>query len=1088
MEPLSATSSIIAIIQLCSDVVKYIIAANGATKARRRLREEILNCEVLLLQLQDHAEDAFGGRVLSEKIKTLDGPGTPLYRLGLALGELKTQLEPNKGWNKTLSTLKWPFDEKGLENILSSIEREKSLLQLALTNSCMYVMTIGIEYCKNLTGPRELMEEAKTASVQNHATLLGLIQKMKDQSTDTEGQVIRTNIVLSELQESQSYVLDNLGHIRKHQLNLERQIILDWITPIDYTSQQSDFINRRQVGTGEWLLGSAEFRSWIQDENQTLFCPGIPGAGKTFLTSIIVDNLHSRFNDEPDVGVAYLYCSFRRADDQKAEDLLASLLKQLAQKRSSLPDSVVSLYRHHKKERKSLSFNQISNTLRFVAAMYSQVFIVVDALDECPVYSSSRFLSEIFTLQATCTANIFATSRFIPEIVQKFEHGMSLEIRASKQDIYSYVDGHMLHLPSFVKRNHELQEEIKGEIFNVAGGMFLLVKLHLDSLIGKRSLKAVRTALKSLPSGSNALNQAYSGAMKRIESQVSDQVELAKQVLLWIACAKRPLTTPELQHALAVEVGKTEIDPDNFPQVEDMVSVCAGLVTVDEESNIIRLVHHTTQEYFEQSQKQWFPDADVYIATVCITYLSFDVFDSGFCQTDLEFKESLNSNRLYDYAAHNWGYHAQGAPVEMSDLIVNFLQSPPKVSRCSQAMMAVNDYYHSNYSQHVPKEITGVHFAAYFGLQDIIIALLGAGDEPDLRDTHGRTPLSYATANGHEAVVMLLLANRAVNSNSKDFNDRVDINATDSDYGWTPLSWAAANGHDTVVRLLLDKVEVNTDPMDIEYGRTPLSWAAERGHKAVVEALLSKSGVNIDSKSKYGRTPLWFSKERGHEEIIELLLANKATPLWYAAEIGQEAIVRSLLNDGVDPNSKSSFGRTPLSYAAEKGHEVIVRLLLENDKVSPDLKDCEYRRTPLSWAAANGHEVVVKQLLQGNKVDPNSKSKYGTPLSWAARFGHEAVVRLLLAKDEVDPDFRCDYQRTPLSYAAEKGHEAIVKLLLERVEVNPNSTDSKYDRTPLLWAKINGHEAIVKLLKGNCYKSEETSILARGKATGGGIS
>ena len=90
--------------------------------------------------------------------------------------------------------------------------------------------------------------------------------------------------------------------------------------------------------------------------------------------------------------------------------------------------------------------------------------------------------------------------------------------------------------------------------------------------------------------------------MERIEAQDADSRELAEHVLMWIICAKRHLIIVELQHALAVEVGEPELDEENLPQIEDMVSVCAGLVTVDEESNIIRLVHYTTQEYFEQTQ------------------------------------------------------------------------------------------------------------------------------------------------------------------------------------------------------------------------------------------------------------------------------------------------------------------------------------------------------------------------------------------------------------------------------------------------------------------------------------------------------
>ncbi|KAI0973656.1 ankyrin repeat-containing domain protein [Xylaria arbuscula] len=1121
MDPLSVTASIIAVLQLSSDVINYIICATGATKARRSLREEILCCETVLLQLQDHADDSDGDTVWSDKIKNLEGPGTPLYRLRIALEVLKARLGLKKGWNKVISAIKWPFDEKEVERLIAVIQREKSLLQLALTNDCI-----------------RLVEEIKKASYQNHAALLGLIQAMKGQSLDTQGHFTMLNATLLGLQQSQCYVMTRIEDIWEHHVNSEEQAILDWITPTDYTTRQSEYINRRQIGTGQWLLDSAEFKAWSQNANRTLFCPGIPGAGKTILTSIVVDELNSQFADNPDVGLAYLYCNFRRSDELMPKDLLANLLKQLVQQRRSFPVSIISFYNQYEKKRKRPPLNEISRTLRSVAAMFSQVFIVVDALDECPAYSSSTFLSEISVLQATCTTNIFATSRFIPHIMQRFKHGTSFEIRATKEDIYTYIDDHMLYLPSFVKRSPELQEEIKIEIFNVVDGMFLLAQLHLDSLIGKRSLKAVRTALKELPSGSNAIDQAYMNAMNRIESQVPDEVDLAKQVLSWIVCAKRPLTTLELQHALAVEVGKPTIDPDNFPEVEDMISACAGLVTVDEESNVIRLVHHTTQEYFEQTEKQWFPNAEAYIATICITYLSFDIFDSGFCQTDLEFDQSLHANGLYDYAARNWGHHARGTTVERSDAVINFLRNNHMASRCSQAMMVSRDRYNSNYSQDVPKKVTGMHLVAYFGLQNLMLAFLAVDNDPDHKDTHGRTPLSYAAARGHDAMVRSLLSNPLVDPDYKDSvrgwtplwhavagvqltiieqllgdkrinpnsmstygrtplswaagkghdatvkllveNDRININTVDSEYGWTPLAWAAANGHESVARILLESSRINPDIKDIEYGRTPLSWAAERGHKDVVEALLTRAEVDVDSKSKSGRTPLWFSKTRGHEEIVELLLANNAIdpslefseygqiPLWYAAEIGQEAIAKLLLDNEVDPNSKSKFGRTPLSYAAERGHETIVRLLLGNEKVGRDLKDCEYGRTPLSWAAANGHDAVVKLLLQGKTVDPNSKSKYGTPLSWAARFGHEEVVRLLLATDEVDPDSKCDSQRTPLSYAAEKGHEVIVRSLLERGEVDPNSKDSKYGRTPLLWARINGHEAVVNLWREKC--------------------
>ena len=92
--------------------------------------------------------------------------------------------------------------------------------------------------------------------------------------------------------------------------------------------------------------------------------------------------------------------------------------------------------------------------------------------------------------------------------------------------------------------------------------------------------------------------------MERISGQVEDQEELAKQVLSWITCAKRPLATTELQHALRVEVGESKLDELNFSEIEDIVSVCTGLVTIDEEGGIIQLVHYITQEYFERTQRK----------------------------------------------------------------------------------------------------------------------------------------------------------------------------------------------------------------------------------------------------------------------------------------------------------------------------------------------------------------------------------------------------------------------------------------------------------------------------------------------------
>jgi hypothetical protein len=71
------------------------------------------------------------------------------------------------------------------------------------------------------------------------------------------------------------------------------------------------------------------------------------------------------------------------------------------------------------------------------------------------------------------------TSRFIQEVKEKFEESIPLEIRASEQDVRRYVNGHISHLPSFVGRSLDLQEEIKTKSVKAVDGMYMSLHVSL---------------------------------------------------------------------------------------------------------------------------------------------------------------------------------------------------------------------------------------------------------------------------------------------------------------------------------------------------------------------------------------------------------------------------------------------------------------------------------------------------------------------------------------------------------------------------------------------------------------------------------
>jgi NACHT domain len=270
--------------------------------------------------------------------------------------------------------------------------------------------------------------------------------------------------------------VDRLHHRQDDQ---ERGTTLDWLTPVDYSSQQSDFIGRRQEGTGTWLLNSNEFQEWLNTSNQTLFCPGIPGAGKTMIASIVVNNLCTKFHNDASVGIAYLYCNYQPQQEQTPEDLLSSLLTQLAHNQPAVFPDIKSLYECHRIKESRPSLDEITRVFYSTVQLYSRVFIVIDALDEYHVSNNEgqkRLLSEMFSLQGQTQLNLFATSRFVSEITSQFEGCLSKEIRARDDDILSYVNGRIPQLLrsriSKCQEYSDLQHTIRSDIVKAVDGMY----------------------------------------------------------------------------------------------------------------------------------------------------------------------------------------------------------------------------------------------------------------------------------------------------------------------------------------------------------------------------------------------------------------------------------------------------------------------------------------------------------------------------------------------------------------------------------------------------------------------------------------
>jgi ankyrin repeat protein len=400
---------------------------------------------------------------------------------------------------------------------------------------------------------------------------------------------------------------------------------------------------------------------------------------------------------------------------------------------------------------------------------------------------------------------------------------------------------------------------------------FLLAQLLMDSFRDMLTVREVKSALQNLPQGSDAYDVAYHAAMERIFAQGEGPSRMARKILAWILCAYRPLNILELLHALAVEPGDTEVDEDNILETEQLLTICAGLVTIDEHSDSVRLIHYTTQEYLQRNQQTWLPHAKIEIARSCTAYLSIDGLAVSPCSSTEAHEYRLKEFALLDYAAVYWGPHVNlimgsgyaSASDEIATKALSLLLDNTRLSTISQVLfMSERRRWSSVPVIEGGKGFLGSHWIPRFGLLPLLEQWIERKYEVGQRDFSGRTPLSWAAASGQEAAMKLLLDTGKVDIDSKDNN------------GQTPLSYAAWNGREAAMKLLLDTGKVDIDSKDNK-GRTPLSLAAANGQEAIVQRLLDIN-AEVNSQGGYFSNPLQAASYAGYSEIVQLLIDNGA--------------------------------------------------------------------------------------------------------------------------------------------------------------------------------------------------------------------
>ncbi|KAH8781605.1 hypothetical protein BGZ57DRAFT_759893 [Hyaloscypha finlandica] len=426
MDGLSVAASIIAVVQIAGSVISYLSDVKNAPKECKKCQIEASLSNALLLRLEDRLGESSAAGPWFDEVQALARKDGPLAQYKLSLAALLAKIEPKSKLRNALNILLWSSIKEDVALVLATIERVKTLIGIALE-----------------------MDHFK------------LSLAIKEDTTFVRN-------TLPSIQADVGAIRNTLPSLQTNQ----HATILEWLSPTDFLAQQHDIISRRAQGTGQWFLDSPKFERWLQGADKTLFCPGMPGAGKTMMAAVVINHFYATAPGN-DTGVAFIFCNYKAQADQTAQGLLAALLMQLVHRRPDLAAPVSTIYNKHAKERTRPSIDDISYALDSVCSSLTAVYIIVDALDECTEEDRSRsqLIDKLRELQAKVDLRLLFTSRDIPDIAQKFQSESKLEVQASQEDVRRFVIGQIPRLPTCIRRDEKLQYIVQEKITEAVDGM-----------------------------------------------------------------------------------------------------------------------------------------------------------------------------------------------------------------------------------------------------------------------------------------------------------------------------------------------------------------------------------------------------------------------------------------------------------------------------------------------------------------------------------------------------------------------------------------------------------------------------------------
>ncbi|KAH8123752.1 hypothetical protein LI328DRAFT_168337 [Trichoderma asperelloides] len=704
---------------------------------------------------------------------------------------------------------------------------------------------------------------------------------------------------------------DVLAMKANHQVsNIER-----WLSPANPFTNIINAKKKRYSGTGTWFIESDEFSQWKLGLRQHMWLYGMPGCGKTILSSTIFDHL----SQVDECVVVTFFFDFTDTKKQKLGDMLRSLAFQLYGSHSGSRKDLDNLFASSDSAGRQPDTYTLSECIKSMMRESEKLIILLDALDEC---SERRELLQWMGdfMPAFTNVQVIATGRPEHSLQQNLvvllgeDNCLPLNKDSVDNDIRLYIKARLegQEFKRWANFPHVL-EQIRVAVSSKSNGMW--AACQLDSLRECLDRETLQDALQSLPKD---LNATYARILGSIPRQRKNKTIRLLQFLVY---SERPLALEEAVDIIAVRPNEGQFDAqDRLPCPEEITGYCSSLVSLIQTSGPaaalkLQLAHFSVKEYLltHDSPDFIYPNPRVAITETCLAYLG-SVPSVGIAAIKTQFP-------LAEYAAQIWTDHAKVAEKSKPILekIIRFLLNERQF-HCWIHLFNPDGLV---YRRRKLRTASPLYYACLTGLGMTTQQLLLTGADLNAPGGHQGYALGAASRYGHQEIVQLLLDNGA------------DVDAQGGLYG-VALNAASQGGHEEIVQLLLDNgADVNAKQSS--FGSV-LASASAAGRQNMVQLLLD-NGADVNAKGGYDGFALGAASRYGHQKIVELLLDNGADvnaqggeygfALQAAAVKGHREILELLLNRGADINATGGYYGFALQAAAAEGHQETVKLLLE---------------------------------------------------------------------------------------------------------------------------------------------------------------